>query len=460
GILMDTPGKIEELLNIKSAEPSEARLRLEMLFDENSFVELEGFTKGANVITGYSSINGKLCFAYSQDGPVNKKHANKISNLYDKAINMGAPIVGILDSTGIEIKDGQKALEAYGILFQRISNASGLVPQIAVVLGRCLGTAAYIPMLSDIRIMKEENANMFLKSPAVLKGTDEIALNYDDFCSGEAHATKTGLVHRSYKTEEDCLGAARRLIDLLPSNNVDMVYTPSNADLNREDESLNFLIEDQDSPIDMNYLISSLADDYTYFEIQPRFGVDMICAFLKINGYTVGIMANNGAIGIGGTLKASRFVKLCDAFNIPLVSLTDIKEYEKINITEQNALMLYSSQLLSSLAESSIPRVNVIIRNGIGSGFMLMNSKYIGADIVLAWPTAEISLLNRTGYVNIMHKYTDKTYDEACSAYKCAEEGYIDDIIIPSTTRKHIIAALEMLFTKRVQTVAKKHGSM
>ncbi len=304
-----------------------------MLFDENSFVELESLTKGANVITGYGSVDGKLCFAYSQDGPVNKKHADKVAHVYDKTINMGAPLVGILDSSGIEIKDGQKALEAYGILFQKIASASGLVPQIAVVLGQCLGTAAYIPMLSDIRIMKEANANMFLKSPAVLKGADEIALNYEDFCSGEAHATKTGLVHRSYNTEEDCLRAARRLIDLLPSNNVDMAYIPTNADLNREDENLNSLIVDEDSPIDMKYLISSLADDYTYFEIQPRYGTEMICALLRMNGYTVGIMANNGAIGIGGTHKASRFVKLCDAFNIPLVSLTDIKEYEKINIT-------------------------------------------------------------------------------------------------------------------------------
>lgn len=457
---MDTPGKIEELLNIKAAAPTTARLRLEMLFDESSFVELEGFTKGANVITGYGSVNGKLCFAYSQDGPVNKKHANKIANVYDKAINMGAPIVGILDSTGIEIKDGQKALEAYGILFQKIASASGLVPQIAVVLGKCLGTAAYIPMLSDIRIMKDENSNMFLKSPAVLKGADEIALNYDDFCSGEAHATKTGLVHRSYKTEKDCLEAARHLVDLLPSNNVDMAYSPTNADLNREDEALNSVITDYDSPIDMHYIISSLSDDYTYFEIQPRYGKEMICAFLKINGYTIGVMANNGPMGISGTHKANRFVKLCDAFNIPLVSLTDIKEYEKINITDQNNLMIQSSQLLAKLAESSIPRVNVVIRNGIGSGFMLMNSKYIGADIVLAWPTAEISLLNRTGYVKIMYKYTEKTYDEACSAYRSAEDGYIDDIIIPSATRKRVIAALEMLYTKRVQTVAKKHGSM
>ncbi|MCD7778057.1 MAG: hypothetical protein LUH47_06105, partial [Clostridiales bacterium] len=405
-------------------------------------------------------INDKLCFAYSQDGPVNKKHADKVANLYDKAINMGAPIVAILDSTGIEIKDGQKALEAYGLLFQKITAASGLFPQISVVLGKCLGTAAYIPMLSDIRIMKDENSNMFLKSPAVLKGTDEIALNYDDFCSGEAHATKTGLVHRSYKTEEDCLEAARRLVDLLPSNNTDMAYIPTDSDLNREDENLNTIVVDEDSPIDMHYIISSLSDDYTYFEIQPRYGKEMICAFLRINGYTVGVMANNGPMGISGTHKAGRFVKLCDAFNIPLVSLTDIKEYEKINITEQNLLMLYSSQLLSKLAESSIPRVNVVIRNGIGSGFMLMNSKYIGADIVLAWPTAEISLLNRTGYVKIMHKYTDKTYDEASSAYKSAEDGYIDNIIIPSATRKHIIVSLEMLYTKRVQTVAKKHGSI
>lgn len=454
---MDTAGKIEELMQLKSAPSSPARVRLEKLFDENSFVELETFTKDAHVITGYGSINGKLCFAYSQEGAVNKKHADKVADIYDKATSMGAPIVGIMDSAGLEVKDGQNALAAYGLLFKKVAKASGLVPQVSVVLGQCLGIAAYIPMLSDIRIMKEQDANLFLRSPNVLKGADDVGLNHDDFCSGEAHATRTGLVHRSYKTEEECLEAAAKIVDLLPSNNLEMAFDMPTADINREDPALNDLIADSTSPIDMHYLISSLADDYNYFELQPRYGKCMICALLKLNGYTVGVMANNGSVGINGTQKAARFVKLCDAFNIPLISLTDIAEYDKVSIEDQNLLMVSAARLLSELAEATIPRINVVVRNGIGSGFLLMNSKYIGADIVLAWPTAEISLLNQTGYVKIMHKFTEETYETAASAYNSAEKGFIDDIIVPSATRKRVIAALEMLYTKRTQTVAKKY---
>ncbi len=457
---MDTLSKISTLKELKNSEESAARIRLEKFFDENSFVELEGFMKEANVVTGYGAVNGKLCFAYAQEGPVNKKHAKKIADVYEKAINMGAPIVGILDSTGVELKDGQEALEAYGILFQNISCASGLIPQISVVLGDCLGMATYIPLLADFRIMKEQDANMFLSSPAVIKGADEVKLNYKDYGSGETHATKTGLVHRAYKTEEDCLKGACRLIDLLPLNNMDVAVELGEDDLNREDEALNSIVADDSSPIDMRYIISSISDDFNYFEIQPRFGEEMICCFSKINGGTVGIIANNGPLGLKGTQKAGKFVKICDAFNIPIVTLTDIAEYERITAGQQNILMSFSSHLLMGLTEASVPKVNVIVRRGIGSGFLLMNSKYIGADIVLAWPTAEISLLSRKGHVDIMQQYTDESYDEASSPYSSAERGYIDDIIIPAATRKHLIAALEMLYTKRVQAVPKKHNSV
>ena len=457
---MDTLNKINALKELKAEEPTAARVRLEKFFDANSFVELEGFADGANVITGYGSVNGRLCFAYSQNGPVNKKHATKIADLYSKAINMGAPVTGILDSNGIELKDGQEALEAYGILFKNMSEASGLIPQISVILGDCLGIATYIPLLSDFRIMMETNSNMFMTSPAALEGADGIKLDYNDFCSGEAHATKTGLVHRAYKTEEDCLNAACQLIDLLPLNNSDIAEEQSNADLNREDEALNTIIADESSPIDMSYIISSISDDYRYFELQPRFGEEIICAFTIISGKTVGVLANNGALGIQSTQKAGKFVKICDAFNIPIVTLTDIAEYQKTSIGAQNILISFSAHLLLAFTEASVPKINIVVRRGIGSGYMLMNSKYIGADIVLAWPTAEISLLNKKGYVDIMHQADSAEYEKESSPYTSASKGYIDDIIIPAATRKHIIAALEMLCTKRVRALPKKHNSV
>ncbi len=451
---MDIVSKINELKKIKSAEPTKAYVRLQKLFDEASFVELEGFTKGANVVTGYGSVNGKLCFAYAQEGAVNRKHAQKIANLYEKAINMGAPVVAVLDSEGVVLEDGQQALEAYGILLKNVTKASGVIPQIAVVLGDCLGMAAYVPTLSDFVIMKSTDAKMFLSSPAALKGAEDAELLYSSFSSGEFHSEKSGLVHESYKTEEECLQAAYKLVDLMPLNNIDFAAEDNGADINRESEELNT------AAIDPAYIISTIADDFGGFEIQPEFGKEIITTLIKVNGVTVGAVANRGGLSTDGAKKAAKFVKMCDAFNIPIVTITDAEGYKKVNVDKQQELMMSCTALLSAFAEATVAKVNVIVNKGIGSAYMLMNSKFIGADVTLAWPNAEISLLNKQGSVNVMKQYTEEEYEEASSPYTSAELGYIDDVIIPAATRKHVIASLEMLYSKRVQTVAKKHNSI
>lgn len=458
---MSTFEKVNELASKRQKSHTNAHIRIEELLDANSFVEVGSFNDDAGVVTGYGTIDSRLVYVYSQNSAVNVKHANKIGRIYEHALKMGAPVIGIMDSKGLTLEDGIDTFEAYGILFLNQTSASGIVPQICVIVGDCIGVSTFTPVLSDFVFMTEQNSKFFMISPSTFSGLDGKSTTYEDIGGSENHSGKTGLIHCSYKTEELCLRGVRQLVSLLPANNLEEAISLSNTDdLNRIDLSLDTIIpDDTKAEFNIKEVILSVADNNYFFEIQENFAKNIIVGLARINGCTVGIVANKGLMNIACAQKAGEFIKICDAFNIPIISFTDILGYETTFEEETNGIMKYSAKLMYSFASATVPKINILIRNGIGNAYLVMNSKHIGADVVYAWPTANISLINKEGYVNIIN-ISENEYERISNPYAIAAKGYIDDIIIPSNTRKRIIVALEMLSTKRELKPARKHSSV
>ena len=452
--------KVNELIaKREAAHTSKERTRLDKLFDENSFVEIGAHNTDAGVVTGYGTINGRLVYAFSQDGPVNVAHAAKISNMYDLATKMGNPVVGIMDSKGVDTSEGIDTLEAFGIIMKNQAQASGVIPQVSIIAGDCMGMGSFIPVLSDFVVMTKSNSSLFMQSPSVFEGLDGKA-NLPSSFDAARHAQTTGLAHIVGETEEECFEITRELFGYLPENNMEMQVIEPTDDLNRLDARLNeFLPEDNETPIDMRYLITSLADNGKFFEIHKQYSPNIMVGFVRFAGMTAGIIANNGRINVTAALKAGEFVNICDAFNIPIVTLTDVAGYDKKLSEELSGIEKYGAKLIYSFANASVPKINIIIRNAIGNAYMLMNSKHIGADIVYAWPSACIALMDKKAYTSIL-KATNEEYDEISSPYTAEHLGYVDSLIVPSNTRKRIIVALEMLMTKRESKSARKHSSI
>lgn len=452
--------EINELIAKMQEAPTLAKERLEKLFDENSFVELGAFNTDAGVVTGYGTIKGKLVYAFSQEGVVNAKHANKIADVYTLALKMGCPVVAVMDSKGVAIEDGFGTFDAYGVMFKSQAAASGVIPQISVVLGNCLGVSTFLPTLSDFVIMPKENAKMFLLSPSVYAGLDGKASTYETVGGAEALSQK-GLVHFECENDAQCFERVQELIELLPANNLDdySVATVTD-DLNRVDESLNSIVpEDNTTEIDMRAIITSVADNFKFTEVSANYATNIISGFIRLDGITTGVIANIGNIDIDAVKKAGEFVNICDAFNIPLVTFTDVVGYSNLHIDAQSDVIKYSAKLAFAFANATVPKINVVVRNGIGNAYLIMNSKHIGADIVYAWPSADIALLNKKAATKVLG-LNEKYYNEISTPYQIAADGYIDGVIIPANTRKRILIALEMLLTKRENTVAKKHASI
>lgn len=458
---MNRLNSINELIATMNDNHSQARERIEKLFDENSFVELGNLNKNAGVVTGYGTISGKLVYAYSQEAAVDTAHAKKIDNIYDLAVKMGCPVIGIMDSKGLKLNEGLDAFDAYGLIFKNQTKASGVIPQISIVLGDCIGISSFMSVLSDFVIALENSSRMFMSSPAVFEGLDGKATSYNDLGGGKALASN-GLAHCSGKTEEDCFDLAKRLISFLPENNLDMEvdYNAPVDDMNRTDEELNTIVpEDDTSPIDMKYIIRSVADNNDFFEIHQDFAPQVITGFVRFNGMTTGVIANNGLINVGVAQKAGEFINICDAFNMPVVTFTDTAGYEHTLEQERLGIVKYSAKLLYSFANATVPKVNVIVRNAVGNPYLLMNSKHIGADIVYSWPFACISLLDRAAATNVL-KLSKEEFDKSTTPFDAAAKGYVDTVIIPSNTRKRILAALEMLMSKREIKPNRKHSSI
>ena len=467
-----------------------ARERIERLFDSSTFVETGSLIcarstdynlgakklPGDGVITGYGIIDDRMVYVYSQDGDVlggsvGEMHAKKIAAVYDLAIKTGAPVIGMVDSAGLRLQEANDALQAFGTIFAKQSQASGKIPQICAVFGQCGGGSAVMSALSDFTFMEKENGALFVNSPNALSDNKGGRL---DSAEAEYQAIHAGNVDFLCENEEDMLAGIRRLISVLPSDyESDDAFDEVKDDLNRIITDLN------DAEYDARYILSSISDHNFYIEAKDMFARDMVTAFIKLNGETVGALANQPVDGkkeltVKGIEKAVRFIKFCDSFNIPILTVTNVSGL-KADLHEERRMAKMLAQLCSVLAGSTVPKVNLLAGEAYGTAAIVMNSKVIGADFVLAWPDASVGMMDAGQAVRIMYadeiranedqlavirEKTDEYKELQSSALAAAKRGYIDDIIEPDATRKRLIAAFEMLFGKNVTAVRKKHSAI
>lgn len=482
-------GGKEQISKLETAGKLTARERVSRLLDQNSFVESGAFvthrstsfnmstqeTPADGVVTGYGTMGGVLVYVYSQDptvmgGSLGEMHAQKIARVYDEAMKVGAPIIGFLDSAGIRLQESIDALEGYGVIFKKQSLASGVIPQITVITGDCAGGAGSIPGLSDFTFMVSKNARLFLNSPNTFNQSN---VNFDQIATANIHTSKSGLAHFAYDTEDECINMVKVLMSYLPSNNLEdaPIYT-TNDDLNRVDQEIDNL--------NTEGIIQSLADDGQFVEIQKSFSPNVKLGFIRLNGATVGLIANEseykeGKLDIQGINKITRFVSFCDGFNIPVLTLTNVDGFVSEVEGEVAGILGANAKMIHSFAKATVPKVNVLIGKAYGSAYVAMNSKHIGADVVYAWPTASIGIMPAEMAVHIMYgeeimkspdqvvlkqEKTNEFEEMQSSPYAVAAKGYIDDIIEPATTRKRVIAAFEVLSSKSEYRPAKKHPTL
>lgn len=471
-----------------------ARERIELLFDENSFVEIGAFiqqratdfnlnTKDVpadGVVTGYGTIEGRLAYAYSQDstllgGSVGEMHAKKIVTLYDLAIKMGAPLIGLVDSAGLRLQESTDALDAVGQIYVKQSIASGVIPQITGILGPCGGGSALVAGLSDFTFMSNKNGHLFVNSPNTYSDTKK----NESFGTARYNSEISGLVDCVYDDEQGLIQDIRHLVELLPANNAEEApFENVNDDLNRLSPELNSVISSQG--FNSRSTLQSICDQNNIFEIKQNYGTEVIIAFGKMNGMTVGFIGNqtnegDGRLTVQAMKKITKFVTFCDAFNIPIVTISDVIGYAANSSDENQGLARVAAKMTHAFIQASVPKINVITYRAFGSAYVSFNSKHLGADVVLAWPTAEIGVMEASSAVRIMYndEITDGTLTNAeksnkeseykekqSSPYVAASRGYIDDVIEPAATRKRVIVALEMLYTKRVPSIDRKHSTI
>lgn len=478
-----------------------ARERINLLLDEGSFVEIDAFVKhrctnfgmekteapADGVVTGYGTIDGRLVFVYAQDftvlgGSLGEMHANKIVKVQQMALKMGAPIIGINDSGGARIQEGVDALSGYGKIFYNNTKASGVIPQISVILGPCAGGAVYSPALTDFIFMVEGTSRMFITGPQVIKTVTGEDVSQEELGGANTHNRVSGVAHFKDKSEQDCIMRIRKLLSYLPSNNLENPPAyQSNDDINRIEEKLNDLVPDNpNKPYDMKEIIKLLADDNEFFEIQEYYAQNIITGYIRLNGKTIGVVANQpkvlaGCLDINASDKAARFIRTCDAFNIPLLSLVDVPGFLPGTDQEYGGIIRHGAKMLYAFSEATVPKVTLIVRKAYGGAYLAMCSKDLGADQVFAWPGAEIAVMGPEGAANIIFKKdisnSDnpvetrqekiKEYrDTVANPYIAASRGFIDDVIVPSTTRPRLISVFDMLETKRESNPAKKHGNI
>jgi methylmalonyl-CoA decarboxylase subunit alpha len=478
-----------------------ARERIDMLFDSGSFVEIDAFVEsrsiefdmqkkkvpGDGVVTGYGTVDNRVVFVSSQDftvigGSLGEAHAKKITKVMDMAMKMGAPFISINDSGGARIEEGIDALSGFGDIFYRNTLASGVIPQISVIMGPCAGGAVYSPAITDFVFMVENTSQMFITGPQVIKTVTGEDVSFETLGGADTHNTISGVAHFKSSNEEECIAHIKRLLSFLPDNNLSDcdVYTQED-NLNRLCEDLNTIIPDESNkPYDMKTIVENVLDNGDFFEIQACFAQNILIGFGRINGKTVGIVANQpkfmaGVLDVNSSDKAARFIRFCDAFNIPLVSFTDVPGYLPGVGQEHSGVIRHGAKLLYAFSEASVPKINVIVRKAYGGAYIAMNSKHLGADMVFAWPTAEIAVMGSDGAANIIFKREinasedpvetrkqkiDEYRERFSNPYIAAARGYVDDVIEPSHTRIRLINALEMLASKRENRPTKKHGNI
>ncbi|MBP6066010.1 acyl-CoA carboxylase subunit beta [Bacteroides sp.] len=478
-----------------------ARERIAQLLDEGSFEEMDMFVQhrctnfgqdkkfylGDGVVTGYGTIEGRLVYVFAQDftvwgGSLSETMAQKICKVMDQAMKMGAPCIGINDSGGARIQEGINALAGYAEIFQRNIMASGVIPQISGIFGPCAGGAVYSPALTDFTLMTEGTSYMFLTGPAVVKTVTGEDVSQEDLGGASVHASKSGVTHFTASTGEEGLSIIRKLLSFLPQNNLEEAPSISCSDpIDRLDDSLNDIIPDSpNKPYDMYEVIGAIVDNGEFLEVQKDYARNIIIGFTRFNGQSVGLVANQpkflaGVLDSNASRKAARFVRFCDAFNIPLVTLVDVPGFLPGTGQEYNGVILHGAKLLYAYGEATVPKVTVTLRKSYGGSHIVMSCKQLRGDMNYAWPTAEIAVMGGAGAVAVLYAKESKDAPDPAAfmaekedeytklfanPYNAAKYGYIDDVIEPRNTRFRIIRALQQLQTKKLTNPAKKHGNI
>jgi propionyl-CoA carboxylase beta chain len=478
-----------------------ARERLDLLLDEDSFVELDRFVThrstsfgleeqkflGDGVVTGYGTIDGRLVYVFSQDftifgGSLSEAHAEKIVKIMDHALKMGAPLIGLNDSGGARIQEGVVSLGGYADIFLRNTLASGVVPQISAILGPCAGGAVYSPAITDFVYMVRGTSYMFVTGPNVVKTVTHESIDMEGLGGADVHASTSGIAHFAVDSEIECLQSIRKLFSYIPQNNQEDPPQRETADpFDRADEALLDVVPDEPTkPYDMHDVISRVVDDADFFEVHRDFAQNIIVGFAHLGGHSVGIVANQpavlaGVLDINSSVKAARFVRFCDAFNIPLVVFEDVPGFLPGVAQEHGGIIRHGAKLLFAFCEATVPRLTVITRKAYGGAYDVMNSKHVRADLNFAWPSAEIAVMGPKGAVEILFKKEIAEADDVevstkakeqeyreqfAHPYEAAARGYIDDVIDPRETRARLINGLDMLRNKKDDNPWKKHGNI
>lgn len=480
-----------------------ARERLEILFDKDSFVEMDVFVKhrcnnfgmdekelpGDGVVTGYGQVEGRLVFAFAQDftvsgGSLGEYHAEKIVKMQSMALKMGAPVVGLQDSGGARVEEGVAALSGFGKIFRNNTISSGVIPQISVIMGPCAGGAVYSPAITDFVFMVDKTSQMFITGPNVIKTVTGEEVTAEQLGGAMTHNSISGVAHFIGADDRSTLLMVRELLGYMPSNNMETPpVKPSTDDVNRLIPQLNDMIPDNpNKAYDMYAVIRSIADDGKIFDIMPHYAKNIITCYIRLDGATIGVVANQpmfgaGCLDIDASDKAARFIRRCDAFNIPLLTIEDVPGFLPGTGQEHGGIIRHGAKMLYAYCEATVPKVTVILRKAYGGAYIGMCNKELGADVVMAWPSAQIAVMGASGAVNIISpikkeiKEADDPqkvreekiaeYEEKFNnPYRAAELGYVDDIIEPACTRQRVISALDMLRTKRESLPAKKHGNI
>jgi len=478
-----------------------ARERLDMLLDKGSFRETDAFSThriedfdladrkylGDSVVTGWGTIDNRLVYVFSQDftvfgGSLGEAHAQKIVKVMDMALRNGAPVIGLNDSGGARIQEGVLSLGGYADIFLRNTLASGVIPQISVIMGPCAGGAVYSPALTDFIFMVKESSYMFITGPEVVKAVAHEDVSFEDLGGAMVHAEKSGVCHVAADSEADTMFLIQKLLSYLPQNNLeDPPYKPTRDNPLRREEALNTIIpEDPSKPYAIKEVIQLLVDEGEFFEIQEHFAQNIVVGFARLGGHSIGIIANQpavlaGILDINSSGKAGRFVRFCDAFNIPILTFVDVPGFMPGTDQEHGGIIRAGAKLLYAYCEATVPKLTVITRKAYGGAYDVMSSKHIRGDVNFAWPSAEIAVMGPEGAVNIIfRKELSEGKDSAkrkedlvadyrkkfANPYVAASHGFIDDVIEPDSTRPRLINALEMLANKRDSNPAKKHGNI
>jgi propionyl-CoA carboxylase beta chain len=442
---------------------------------------------GDAVVTGYGTVFGRPVCVFSQDftvfgGSLSEVFAEKVCKVMDMAVKVGCPVVGINDSGGARIQEGVVSLAGYAEIFWRNVQASGVVPQISLIMGPCAGGAVYSPAITDFVLMTEGTSYMFITGPDVVKTVTGEDVSFEDLGGATAHATKSGVAHLVAPDEQSCIDDARYLLTFLPQNNLETApYAPPTDPVDRESPELDTLIPDSPhKPYDMKRVIETVVDDGAFLEIQPAHAENIVCGFGRLGGHAVGVVGNQpsalaGVLDIDASVKAARFVRTCDAFNVPLLTFVDVPGFLPGTAQEWGGIIRHGAKLLYAYAEATVPKLTVITRKAYGGAYDVMSSKHIRADVNVAWPTAEVAVMGPEGAVNIVfrHELDGAEHPEERRAeliadykerfanpYSAAERGYVDDVIEPSRTRRYLVRALEATLAKREPAPKRKHGNI